>query len=79
MQTTSRLFADDTNLTSSGSSIDEVQSAMNADLERLKNWLLANKLSLNIVKTEFLLIGSKPSLGLKISINSLNYIFKVCR
>ena len=31
---------------------------MNNDLERLKEWLLANKLSLNVAKTEFMLIGS---------------------
>ena len=47
-QATSRLFADDTNLTMAGETIREVE------LE----WLLANKLSLNVAKTKFLLIGS---------------------
>jgi hypothetical protein len=36
---------------------DEV--AINSDLENLRNWLMANKLSLNVAKTEFMLIGSK--------------------
>ena len=29
-------------------------------LENLRKWLIANKLSLNVAKTEFMLIGSKP-------------------
>ena len=50
-----RLFADDTNLTASGNSIADVELA---DLDNLRNWLIANKLSLNVAKTEFMLIGS---------------------
>ncbi len=46
-----RLFADDTNLTAAGETIEEVESAMNNDLLRIKEWLLANKLSLNVAKT----------------------------
>jgi hypothetical protein len=57
-QVSPRLFADDKNLTAAGETIEEVELAMNNDLSRIKEWLLANiKLSLNIVKTEFLLIG----------------------
>ena len=61
--TTARLFADDTNLTASGSSIIDIERAMNEDLSRIKEWLLANKLSLNVAKTEFMLIGSHSKLG----------------
>ena len=53
-----RLFADDTNLTASGNSIADVELAVNSDLDNLRNWLIANKLSLNVAKTEFMLIGS---------------------
>ena len=35
---------------------------MNSDLEDLRKWLIANKLSLNVAKTEFILIGSRPML-----------------
>ena len=54
---------------------------MNGDLVYVKKWLLANKLSLNVVKTEFLLIGShysiltitaQPSIG--IGHNSLKQV-----
>ena len=54
-----RLFADDTNLTASGDSMTDVEIAVNSDLENLRNWLMANTLSLNVAKTEFMLIGSK--------------------
>ena len=53
-----RLFADDTNLTASGPSITDIENAVNSDLQNLRNWLIANKLSLNVTKTEFMLIGS---------------------
>ena len=59
----SRLFADDTNLTASG---DEFETTMNWDLMCVKEWLQANKLSLNLAKTEFLLIGSRYNLQNKI-------------
>ena len=49
-----RLFADDTNLTAAGETIEEVELVMNNDLLRIKEWLLA---SLNVAKTEFLLTG----------------------
>jgi 2-hydroxy-3-keto-5-methylthiopentenyl-1-phosphate phosphatase len=51
-KTKPRLFADDTNLTAAGESINDVEAAMNSDLEYLKKWLIANKLSLNVAKTE---------------------------
>lgn len=58
-RTTARLFADDTNITASGKSIEEAEVALNYDLHNIKEWLLANKLCLNIVKTEYILIGSR--------------------
>ena len=59
-KTEPRLFADDTNLTAAGESINDVEAAINSDLENLRKWLIANKLSLNVAKTEFILIGSEP-------------------
>ena len=54
-----RLFADDTNLTASGKSLNDIEIAVNPYLENLRNWLMANKLSLNVAKTEFMLIVPK--------------------
>ena len=55
-RTKPRLFAD---LTASGGTVNDVETAVNSDLEHLRMWLNANKLSLNIAKTEFMLIGSR--------------------
>ena len=36
---------------------------MNSELAHVNQWLLANKLSLNVIKTEFILIGSAKKLS----------------
>ena len=56
-------FANDTNLTATGESICDIETTVNSDLENLRIWLNANKLSLNMAKTEFIVIGSKPILA----------------
>jgi hypothetical protein len=51
------------NLTASKNSITDLEVAVNSDLENLRKWLIAiNKLSLNVAKTEFMLIGSKQNI-----------------
>ena len=60
---TARMFADDTNITVSGKSINEAEVAINADLNNIREWLLSNRLSLNLVKTEYLLIGSRHNIN----------------
>ena len=62
LTTKPRMLADDTNITASGESINEVKNAVNSDLENLRKWLTANKLSLNVAKTEYQLIGTKQNL-----------------
>ena len=47
-------ISDDTNLTASADSIQDVQAAVNTDLENLRKWLIVNKLSLNVAKTELM-------------------------
>jgi hypothetical protein len=58
-----RMFADDTTLTASGKSIQQIESKINCDLINIKEWLLGNKLSLNLTKTEYLVIGSQFNLN----------------
>ncbi|CAB4025578.1 Hypothetical predicted protein [Paramuricea clavata] len=58
-----RMFAHDTTLTVSGKSIQDVEVAINHDLSNVKQWLSANRLSLNLVKTEYLLIGSRYNIN----------------
>ena len=50
---TTRMYADDTNLTFTACNIPELQEQMSVDIQCLKNWLIANKLTLNVIKTEF--------------------------
>ena len=52
-------FADDTNLLCLGNSIKKLNKLANADLERLFHWLNANKILLNVKKTEMLIFKSR--------------------
>ena len=54
------MYADDTSLCLKSKDIFQLNRAMNRDLEDLDSWLKGNKLSLNIVKTQSMLIATKP-------------------
>ena len=56
---TPRMFVDDTSLSYAADSPSELESVINSELESLKTWLITNKLSLNLAKTEFMTIGSR--------------------
>ena len=60
--TKANLFADDTNLTCEGFSLHEIEIKLNKDIENVHRWLTANKLSLNMKKMEFMIIGSRHHL-----------------
>ncbi len=47
-------FADDTNLLFSSKCPDEITKVLNKELKLLYEWLCANRLSLNVSKTEFI-------------------------
>ena len=51
-------FADDTNMLLSHSSLETLANWMNSDLKNLSQWLKANKLSLNVTKTELIIFHS---------------------
>jgi len=57
------VYADDTNMTFTACSVEGLRHEMNADIEKLKQWLCANKLTLNILKTEYMLIGSRQRIA----------------
>lgn len=59
-----RMYADDTNITTSGKSLTEISYYVNKDLSNIRTWLLANKLSLNVAKTEHMFIGSDDKLSI---------------
>ena len=49
------IFADDTNLFYSNRSLSELEDVINNHLKFVSNWLMANKLSLNVEKTNFII------------------------
>ena len=55
----SLLFADDTNLFQSGKDVIQLQQEVEADLNRISEWLKINKLPLNIKKTHFIVFTNK--------------------
>ena len=58
-----RMFADDTNLTLSAKMLTELKLALTPELNNLSCWLKANKFSLNVAKTELMIIGSRQRLS----------------
>lgn len=57
-----KLFADDTNLFLSGKTKQELEAKANLYLAKLHDWFLANKLSLNVNKTCFMIITNSKKL-----------------
>jgi hypothetical protein len=53
------LFADDTNLFFSHPDINHLRSTINSELDKLSDWFIANRLSLNIKKTNYIMFGYK--------------------
>ena len=59
-----RMYADDTSISMAASSLPELELALNTELANLHELRLnVNKLSLNIAKTELMLIGSRQRLA----------------
>ena len=56
------LFADDTNFTTERISFGEIEDKLCADLDELHKWLLDNKLTLNMNKTEYMIIGYRQKI-----------------
>ena len=57
------MYADYTSISIAANSLPELELALNAELANLHEWLNVNKLSLNIAKTEFMLIDSRQRLA----------------
>ena len=51
------MSSDDTNITVGADSLTELENKITLDLENLNRWLLANRLSSSVAKTEFIVIG----------------------
>ena len=56
------MYADDTSITIPGENSYELQTTMQGELSEPNLWLKVNKLSLNVAKTEFMIVGSRQKL-----------------
>ena len=80
------MYADDTSLCCQSSDIDQLNEAINNDLKQLDIWLQGNKLSLNVAKTNSMLVATNQKhnifnsrdddLDLKVRDNDLEIIQK---
>ena len=63
--------ADDTNLFFESEKLDVLQSTVNREISKLVNWLNANRLALNVSKTNFVIFSAsnKPLKPVTILLN----------
>ena len=56
------MYADDTSLSNKGKTIEDIENKLIPDLSRICSWLQVNKLNLNAMKTEFMIIGTRQNI-----------------
>ena len=56
------LYADDTSISDTNHELHQTQPELKDDLDSLGKWLSANKLSPNLVKTEYMIIATSSKL-----------------
>ena len=71
------LFADYTNITYSETDIVSLTRIAITELNLISTWILANKLSLNVEKTQFLVFAGNKSCNVNISIELCNKIMHI--
>ena len=77
------MYADDTGLCFQSLDINNLNEVINKDLEKLEKWLMSNKLSLNAMKTQSMLISTKQkhavlkNLKLKLSLKIKDHELEV--
>ena len=61
--TKTSMFADDTNMYCQADSTADIEAMINFDLNNVHQWLLSNKLTLSVEKTDYMIIGSRQRLN----------------
>ena len=56
------MYADDTSISFAAKSVNDLNMTLNKEFDSLRKWLQGNKLSLNVLKTQAMVIGSRPNL-----------------
>ena len=69
-----KIFADDTNLFASACDLKSLETLINSELEKVKEWCDVNKLSINFSKTNYMIIKSsrKTSENIEIKLISMD-------
>ena len=57
------MYADDGNLIAFSNDLHSLQIILNFELNSIHQWLVANKLTLNVDKTEYVIIGTRQKLN----------------
>ena len=70
------MYADDTELHYCSSHLQEVEWVLQTELERISNWMVVNRLKLNVNKSMCMLIGSRQRVGGKTLCLSLGSLLK---
>ena len=56
------VFTDDINVSTATESVEKLETLLNFKLDNIYRWLVANRLTLNVSKTEYMIIGSRHNL-----------------
>ena len=67
-----KIFADDINVCASARDLKSLERLMNSELAKIKKWCDINKLSINMAKTNFMIIKSARKRDMEISLNISN-------
>ena len=59
---TPSIFADDTQMATSSYKISKLQNQLAEDIENVIQWMADNKLSLNVLKTDFIIVGPRSQM-----------------
>ena len=59
---TPSIFADDTQMATSSFKISELQNQLSEDIENVIQWMVDNKLSLNVLEKDFIIVGPRSKM-----------------
>ena len=68
------MFADDTTLFLEDNNILRIQENVNNELLKINNWLISNRLSINLKKTYYMIFNSSNVLDLNIAGININCV-----
>ena len=74
-----QMYADHTSITYAGKDLNEIDDYLNKDLKSVETCLSSNKPTLNLTKTEFLIITSRQRRVYLSDNPSLSFNFHICR